>query len=123
MNPEITTYKIKRSRKQDLSTPTYAFYGNSQGDTSCTNSVEDFLGAKGWLGVSYKYAYIDYMNQNEVDKRFQELEEIRLKELSELKDEDDEYEMELSVIANPALDKKSLSTQTSSFRFIDLNKI
>ncbi len=124
MKPEIIAYKINRSKKADLSYPTYAFHGNSQGDTSATNDVQDFLTSKGWMGVHHKYAHIEYLNQERVNERFKELEEIRLRELSELTDEDDEYVMELSIVANPKLDNNSYksSLQSGSFGFIDLSK-
>ena len=49
----------------DLKTE-YAFHGNSQGDTSCTNDVKQYVASDGWLSCWFKD--IDPLNQEEIDK-------------------------------------------------------
>jgi hypothetical protein len=71
---DIRTYKMPGSYKgiSDLSS-IYAFHGNSQGYDSCSNDVNDFIGSQGWMSVSHGFKDIDYLNQDEVNKRSLEI--------------------------------------------------
>ncbi len=51
---EYVTYKISADYIKGISDlkSEYAFHGNSQGDDSKTNSVDEFIGSGGWKSVS-----------------------------------------------------------------------
>lgn len=44
---------IKKTGINDLKS-LFAFEGNSQGDTSCSNSIEEFIASKGWMSFMFK---------------------------------------------------------------------
>ncbi len=74
MDNDIREYKMKGTYKgiDDLKS-IYAFHGNSQGDDSHSNDINDFIGSKGWMSVSSHFKDIDYLNQEEVNKRSLEI--------------------------------------------------
>ena len=74
MNNEFRTYKMNGGYKgkDDLKSP-YAFHGNSQGDDSRSNDINDYIGSQGWMYVSSHFNDIDYLNQEEVNKRSLEI--------------------------------------------------
>jgi hypothetical protein len=70
------TYKLQGTYKgiSDLKS-IYAFHGNSQGDDSVTNDVEDYKNSAGWMSVSEGFKNTDIHSQTAVDERSSEIEE------------------------------------------------
>ena len=100
----------------------YAFHGNSQGDDSVTNSVDEFIGSGGWKSVSSNFKDIDYLNQSEVDKRALEIRTKNQQRILELKRNGEygkrvENEISLSIKTSPKFDSpKMLNTSLESYR-------
>lgn len=128
-NSEFKSYTFTNTHKlgiTDLECE-YAFYGNSQGDDSSTNSVEDYLSSGGWKSVSSNFKDIDYLNQSEVDKRALEIRTKNQQRILELKRNGEygkrvENEISLSIKTSPKFDSpKMLNTSLESYRmtFID----
>ena len=63
----------------------FAFHGNSQGDDSVSNSVDTFVSQEGWMSASSWYKDIDYLNQDEVDKRVFEIKQFNADRIEQLK--------------------------------------
>ena len=63
----------------------FAFHGNSQGDDSVSNSVDTFVSQKGWMSVNCWYKDIDYLNQDEVDKKVLEIKQFNADRIEQLK--------------------------------------
>lgn len=63
----------------------FAFHGNSQGDDSVSNSVDTFVSQEGWMSVNSWYKDIDYLNQDEVDKRIIEIKQFNADRIKQLK--------------------------------------
>ena len=105
----------------------YAFHGNSQGDDSATNSVEEFIASGGWKSVSSNFKDIDYLNQSEVDKRSLEIRTENQQRILELKRNGEygkrvENEISLSIKTFPKFDSAKIhNTTLDSYRmtFID----
>lgn len=51
----------------------YAFHGGSQGDDTRSNDVELYKASNGWLILNRDFKDINYLDQNEVDKRSKEI--------------------------------------------------
>lgn len=51
----------------------YAFSYRATGEYVDTNDVERYKSSDGWLGVNESFKDIDYLNQDEVDKRSSEI--------------------------------------------------
>ena len=126
---EYVTYKISADYTKGISDleSEYAFLGNSQGDDSKTNSVDEFIGSGGWKSVSSNFKDIDYLNQSEVDKRALEIRTKNQQRILELKMNGEygkrvENEIALSIKTFPKFDSpKMLNTSLESYRmtFID----
>ena len=126
---EYVTYKISADYIKGISDlkSEYAFHGNSQGDDSKTNSVDEFIGSGGWKSVSSNFKDIDYLNQSEVDKRALEIRTKNQQRILELKRSGEygkkvENEISLSVKPCPKYDfTKIHNTTLDSYRmtFID----
>ena len=63
----------------------FAFYGNSQGDDSVSNSVDTFISQKGWMSVNCWYKDIDYLNQDEVNKKVLDIKKSNSDRIEQLK--------------------------------------
>lgn len=93
--------------------PIYAFRGNSQGDTSETNSIEEYKAANGWL--SFIFEGIDCNDQEAINKES----ERRIAEnnvyIQKLKDSGEygkEYESTISI----GLVYRALFDEPNSFK-------
>jgi hypothetical protein len=78
----------------------YAFLGNSQGDTSATNSVEEYKAAKGWLSYAFDKS-IDCNDQEAINKeslRRQKENEITINKLKESGEYSQEYESTITIL-------------------------
>ena len=123
------TYKISADYIKGISDlkSEYAFHGNSQGDDSKTNSVDEFIGSGGWKSVSSNFKDIDYLNQKEVDKRVLDIRTKNQQRILELKRNGEygervENEISLSLIPCSEFDSYKIhSTTLDSYRmtFID----
>ena len=120
-NSEFKSYTFTNTRKLGISDLEceYAFYGNSQGDDSRTSSVEDYLSSGGWKSVSSNFKDINYLDQNEVDKRVLEIRNknkhriISLKEQGEYGKEVDS-DITLTLKQCPTFDTSFLNIITTS---------
>jgi len=78
----------------------YAFLGNSQGDTSETNSIEQYKAAKGWLSYAFDKD-IDCNDQEAINKeseRRQKENEITINKLKESGEYGEEYEVTTTIL-------------------------
>ena len=120
------TYKISADYIKGVSDleSEYAFHGNSQGDDSVTNSVDEFIGSGGWKSVSSNFKDIDYLNQKEVDKRVLDIRTKNQQRILELKRNGEygkrvENEIFLSIKTFPKLDSPKMhNTTLDSYRMI-----
>ena len=123
---EYVTYKICSDYIKGISDleSEYAFHGNSQGDDSKTNSVDEFIGSGGWKSVSSNFKDIDYLNQSEVDKRALEIRTKNQQRILELKRNGEygkrvENEISLSIKTSPKFDSPKIhNTTLDSYRMI-----
>lgn len=104
---ELKSYKIKGRLGIDNLGCEYAFIGTSQGDTSCSNLIEDYIAAKGWMGVSRSFQETDITNQEAIYKRVEEIKNINWQYINKLYEEGrfgEEYEVELKLNHHPLFD-------------------
>lgn len=128
-NSEFKSYTFTNTHKLGITDLEYeyAFHGNSQGDDSRTNSVEDYLSSGGWKSVSSNFKDINYLDQSEVDKRVLEIRNKNKQRIVSLK-EQGEYgkEVDSDIILTlkqcPTFDTPLLNTiNPSSCRMTLLN--
>jgi len=98
---ELKEYKYTTKHRKGITDliNIYAFLGNSQGDTSATNSIEEYKAAKGWLSYAFDES-IDCNDQEAIDKeslRRQEQNEITIKELKDSGEYGKEYENTITI--------------------------
>jgi hypothetical protein len=119
----MKTYAIKRQRGVDDLLPEYAFYGNSQGDETHTNSIEAFNNSNGWLSFIFPCALTDEAIQEEAANRKKSNAEY----IQRLKAEGrytEEYEMEITLVPHPRFEELSIPASVSHrFILFDLSKI
>lgn len=59
------SYTLKRKRGIDDLVSEFAFRGNSQGDESTSNNIQDYLNSEGWMS----YVFIDFpLDFKDIDK-------------------------------------------------------
>lgn len=93
----MKTYSLKRQRGVDDLQSEYAFHGNSQGDTTQTNSIESYKASQGWLSFEFSCELTNEAIQKEVAIR----KEQNKKYVQELKNSGrylEEYEVQLSMM-------------------------
>jgi hypothetical protein len=124
----MKTYSIIQQHVRGITDleSTYAFYGGAQGDHSVSNSVEDFITAEGWLVVSPAFKDIDYHNQDEINKRVDEIiARNKAKVLELIADgtygEKYENEVNISVVPHPIFDKPLSGLPMESYRMVLLD--
>lgn len=108
----------------------FAFHGNSQGDDSVSNSVDTFVSQNGWMSVNCWYEDIDYLNQDEVDKKVLEIKQSNTDRIEQLKlsgDYGKEVEgihvfIEHDPLYDTIKDRFSESTMTYRYEILDLSK-
>ena len=61
-------YKIKCKKGIDDLKSIYAFHGNSQGDDSVSNKLEDYINSKGWMSFGFDCE----LTQEAIDKESKE---------------------------------------------------
>ena len=124
LDKEMNTFSIVRKKGIDDLLGLFAFVGNSQGDESVTNSVEEYLSSKGWK--SFVFADIDPTDQEaiyaEVERRRLK-NEAYIKELQEKGEFGREYTLTVHVKPNPIFDhspsKVTLPMESYRMVFID----
>ena len=106
----------------------FAFRGNSQGDDSVSNSVDTFISQKGWMSVNCWYKDIDYLNQDEINKKVLEIKQSNSGRIEQLKSSGDygkEVEgihifIEHDPLYDTIKDRFSESTMTYRYEILDL---
>lgn len=101
---KLKEYKYTTKHKKGITDliPIYAFVGNSQGDTSATNSVEEYKSSNGWLSYAFDKS-IDCNDQEAINKeslRRQKENEITIKELKDSGEYGKEYESTITILIN-----------------------
>ena len=107
----------------------FAFYGNSQGDDSVSNSVDTFISQKGWMSVNCWYKDIDYLNQDEVNKKVLDIKKSNSDRIEQLKlsgDYGKEVEgihmfIEHDPLYDTIKDRFTESAMTYRYEILDLN--
>lgn len=116
-------YSIKyRKGIHDLK-PEYAFRGNSQGDESVSNILEDYLNSQGWMSPTLDDCPLV---QEEIDKRIAENREwnrVYIEKLKRTGEYEEEYTVGIKIGHNPLFDNPEVRVQQSlqSYKFITLN--
>jgi hypothetical protein len=126
---KFKTYTIPHTTikgKNDL-LDIYAWHGNSQGDESRTNDVEEALSMKGWMSPTFKD--VDCTNQEAVDaevlRRIAENDKY-IKELMKSGEYLKEYksDIEFTMIHDPKWDTPKSNIKLESYRIVmfDMSK-
>ena len=117
-------YKISgRKGINDLKS-LYAFVGNSQGDSSASNSIEEYQAAKGWMSFVFDCEFTQEAIEEEIQKR-KSWNETYIKELKETGEYGKVYFINVQVELDPIYDAPIKSAPVAeSFRmeFLDLSK-
>jgi hypothetical protein len=110
----MNTYKVYIPAQTEPSI--FAFRGNSQGDTSVSNNLEDYLGSGGWMSINSDFKDISPLTQEAIDARVIEL----TKKWKPTKGGN----VELTVMPNPLLDKNTYKSSMESygFRMLDFKR-
>lgn len=122
---ETTIYTFKGKRGITDLRSEYAFVGNSQGDESRSNSIEDYIAAKGWMS----YVFSCSLNQDAIDKEAKRRKQRNSDYIKQLKEEgrfEEEYEIKLELVNNPTFDSNNViiannSNPLESFKLIFLD--
>ena len=69
----MKTYKIAVPAQTKPSI--FAFRGNSQGDASASNDLNDYLTSGGWMGITKEFRDIASLTQEAIDARVAQLTE------------------------------------------------
>ena len=102
----------------------YAFVGNSQGDSSASNSIEEYQAAKGWMSFVFDCELTQEAIEEEIQKR-KSWNETYIKELKETGEYGKVYFINVQVELDPIYDAPTKSAPVAeSFRmeFLDLSK-
>ena len=91
----------------------YAFTGNSQGDHSASNSIEDYLASKGWMSFMFDCPMTEEDIAAEVEKR-KAWNENYIRELHEQGRYGEGYTTTLEMVHNPILDNPLLGSPAES---------
>ena len=103
----------------------YAFVGNSQGDSSASNSIEEYQAAKGWMIFVFDCELTQEAIEEEIQKR-KSWNETYIKELKETGEYGKVYFINVQVELDPIYDAPTKITPAAeSFRmeFLDLSKL
>lgn len=117
-------YKITGRKGIDDLKSLYAFVGNSQGDSSASNSIEEYQAAKGWMSFVFDCKLTQEAIEEEIQKR-KAWNESYIKELEETEEYGKVYFINVEVELDPIYDAPIKSTPAAeSFRmeFLDLSK-
>lgn len=117
-------YKIKLEQGIDDLQSLYAFRGNSQGDETETNSIEQYKNSNGWLSFVFDCEMTEEAIALEIEKR-KKANNKYLKELKRKGKYGKEYTLEVSVMHDPSKDDVSLIKRgLDSFKliFLDFSK-
>jgi hypothetical protein len=119
-------YKVKQRNGIDNLQSEFAFKGNSQGDTTCTNDVQIYKDSDGWL--SYVFGdHIDKYDQKainaEATRRKQENKKI-IEDLKRIGKYGEEYEISIKIKPFPLFDSdnsypKNMPIESYKFVFVD----
>lgn len=104
----MSEFKIKRRKGIDDLQCEYAWIGNSQGDTSATNSIEEGEGSNGWM--SFIFHGIDPKDQEAINRESAKRKKANEDYIVELKATGkygEEYELEIHFKENPVFDTPS----------------
>ena len=102
----------------------YAFVGNSQGDSSASNSIEEYQAAKGWMSFVFDCELTQEAIEEEIQKR-KSWNDAYIKELKETGEYGKVYFINVQVELDPIYDAPTKSAPVAeSFRmeFLDLSK-
>ena len=117
-------YKITGRKGIDDLKGLYAFVGNSQGDSSASNSIEEYQAAKGWMSFVFTCELTQESIEEEIQKR-KSWNDAYIKELKETGEYGKIYYVNIQVELDPIYDTPIKSTPAAgSFRmeFLDLSK-
>jgi len=123
----IKTYSCTRKLGIDDLLSEYAFVGNSQGDETRTNSIEEYKNSGGWLSYAFSVELTDESIQKEVNKR-KAANELYVAKLKEEGKYGEDFEWAIQVKENLLFDSShsspSAATPLMSHRmiFIDFDK-
>ncbi len=109
-------YKLKGKYGIDDLEGIYAFIGNSQGDTSCSNSVEDYNNSGGWLSFVFNCELTDEAINKEIERRI----DNNTKYISQLAQEGkygEIYENSVKIQENPIFDESISNNPLGSYSF------
>ncbi len=106
MENDFNSYTIKRQKGIDDLQNIYAWTGNSQGDTSCTNIIEVGLASDGWM--TYNFKDVNFLDQEAINKESIRRKEANDKYIQELKDKGEYgayFDINIHVKHNPLFDR------------------
>ena len=118
-------YKITGRKGIDDLKSLYAFVGNSQGDSSASNSIEEYQAAKGWMSFVFDCNLTQEAIEEEIQNR-KSWNDAYIKELKETEEYGKVYFINIQVELDPIYDAPTKSTPVAeSFRmgFLDLSKL
>lgn len=102
---KMTQYKFKTRKGIDDLKSLYAFSGNSQGDETKTNDIQQYLDSKGWLSFNFDCELSSEAILDEI-KRREEWNNNYIKELMQKGEYGKEQENILSIEYNPLFDNE-----------------
>ncbi len=117
-------YKITGRKGIDDLKSLYAFVGNSQGDSSASNSIEEYQAAKGWMSFVFTCELTQEAIEEEIQKR-KSWNDAYIKELKETGEYGKIYYVNIQLELDPIYDAPTKSAPVAeSFRmeFLDLSK-
>lgn len=123
MSESDKVYKLKRQKGIDDLLCEYAWIGNSQGDTSATNSIKEGEGSNGWM--SFIFHGINSRDQEAINRESARRKKANEDYIAELKAKGEygkEYELEIHLKPNLIFDNNYPSSRPiESFKmmFID----
>jgi len=103
----------------------FAFQGNSQGDTTATNEISEYIASKGWLSVTRGFEDI-MLDQEAIYKESLRRYEVNIAYIEKLKAEGkygEEYEIDINLHPHPEFDTPTNKggPPLSSYRMIFLD--
>lgn len=123
----MSNYKYKLRKGIDDLKSEYAFIGNSQGDTSVSNNIYDYLLSDGWMSYTFKCP----MTNEDIAKEIELRKKWNKNYIQELKNNGtfgEEYENEIIITHHKIFDSfsnivKHFENNLESYKFImlDLN--
>lgn len=100
----------------------FAFVGNSQGDESKSNFIDDYNASQGWMSFIFDCE----LNQEEINKESQRRKQSNLDYIEKLKTEGkygEEYEIDINLHPHPSFDTPTNKggSPLESYKFYFLN--